>query len=59
MKAIIIQDTDARALLDKLTLESMRTNGHHANDAASVHRAFHYIVVRWLQDQGADVVGNR
>lgn len=63
MKAIIIQDTDARALLDKLKLESMREAGHFREDSggppsiASIHRAFHYVVCRWLQEQGADTVG--
>lgn len=64
MKAIIIQDTDARALLDKLKLESMKENHHFRKEdfdkpasVSDVHRAFHYVVCRWLQEQGADVVG--
>lgn len=63
MKAIIISDTDARALLDKLELTAMRGAGFMQDDpscpatAAEIHRAFHYIVCRWLQEQGADVVG--
>lgn len=64
MKVIIIQDTDARALLDKLKLESMRENNHFRTtefdrpaSVTDIHRAFHYIVCRWLQEQGADVVG--
>lgn len=64
MKAIIISDMDARALLDKLKLESMHEAGHFRGvdpakppDIASVHRTFHYVVCRWLQEQGADVVG--
>lgn len=67
MKAIIIQDTDARALLDKLKLESMLEAGHFRGyeepegkppSISSIHRAFHYVVCRWLQEQGADVVGH-
>lgn len=63
MKAIIISDADARALLDKLELTKMR--GAHCwredNDrpptVSEIHRAFHYVVCCWLQEQGADVVG--
>lgn len=61
MKAIIIQDTDARALLDKLELTAMRGAGHMRDDpgrpatASEMHRAFHYVVMRWLQEQGATV----
>ncbi len=63
MRAIIIQDTDARALLDKLKLTSMTANNVLRADpgrpstADDMHRAFHYVVCRWLQEQGADVVG--
>ena len=63
MRAIIIQDTDARALLDKLRLQSMYTENTMRGDpnqpatVADVHRAFHYVVVRWLQEHGADVIG--
>jgi len=62
MRAIIIEDKDARALLDSLKLEQLRKD--RPNFALSegqtmvdqVHRTFHYIVCQWLQDQGADVV---
>jgi len=64
MKAIIISDADARALLDKLELTKMRGEGHVLRDdmhrpatLSEVHRAFHYVVCRWLQEQGADCVG--
>jgi hypothetical protein len=63
MKAIIITDVDARALLDKLELKKLQTERLISGDptrAAMVddaHRAFHYVVCRWLQEQGADVVG--
>ncbi len=63
MKAIIIQDSDAWALLDSLELEKMRAENHwpahsRAENEAIVeaHRTFHYIVCRWLQEQGAGVV---
>lgn len=63
MKAIIISDTDARALLNKLELTAMRGAGHFREDAdrapsvSEIHRAFHYVVTGWLQEQGADCVG--
>jgi hypothetical protein len=65
MKAIIIEDKDARALVDQLQLLKMQGKNLLsqiiADDPATgvtvaeVHRAFHYVVVRWLQDQGASV----
>lgn len=67
MKAIIIQDNDARSLLDLLKLENF-TNRQYVNwegadggrktveqISEEVHRRFHFIVCRWLQDQGANV----
>ncbi len=61
MKAIIISDSDARALLDSLELtkmrhiDLMRPSTEESTSYADVHRAFHYIVTGWLQAQGADV----
>lgn len=61
MKAIIIQDTDARALLDKLKLEALKgPRDQFSSNPPSIedmHRRFHYVVCTWLQEQGADVVG--
>jgi len=63
MKAIIISDMDARALLDKLKLTSMQGDNMLRDDptkpasVSDIHRAFHYVVCRWLQEQGADCVG--
>ena len=63
MKVIVISDSDARALLDQLELTKMKGANHFREDydrpatAEQIHRAFHYIVTRWLQDQGADCVG--
>lgn len=68
MKAIIIQDTDARALLDQLKLEALKpttalwqlqgklTEDELKKVAEEVHRTFHFVVCRWLQEQGASVV---
>lgn len=63
MKAIIISDMDARALLDKLELTAMKADNHITREddelvtLSEVHRAFHYVVCKWLQEQGADCVG--
>lgn len=69
MRAIIIDDKDARALLDQLKLESWQhapssavvrigeqyKMPKHELDALvhEIHRRFHYVVTGWLQDQGA------
>ena len=60
MRAIIIQDKDAKDLLRRLELVVLRDT--HARSRcltgegkADMHRIFHYEVVRWLQDQGADL----
>ena len=59
MKAIIIEDKDARKLLESLELEKYKTIDNNRNDwdlVQTIHGHFHYVVCRWLQDQGADVV---
>ena len=73
MRAIIIDDKDARALIDSLSLAATNKNlgsyGIEANEAwhslpestrttiiDTIHRRFHYVVVCWLQDQGASTV---
>lgn len=62
MRAIIIDDKDAKALLDKLELRRLRADNILMNTPPEgtamvdwIHRAFHYEVVRWLQEQGAEV----
>lgn len=57
MKAIIIEEKDCKALLDRLELEKYRTTQFRSDpDApvtkAEVHGWFHYIVTTWLQEQG-------
>lgn len=70
MKAIIIQESDASNLLDLLKLEKFTDpQMWQCNDQwnalsidtrtamlDSLHRKFHYIVCRWLQEQGASCV---
>ena len=70
MQAIIIQDHDASNLLDLLKLEKFEApQMWRHNDAwnalpentrkdmlDTLHRKFHYIVCRWLQEQGAKCV---
>ncbi len=64
MKAIIIEDKDCKALLDKLKLQSMndsnvmRRNPDSPATLEEVHRAFVFVVVRWLQEQGASLHGS-
>lgn len=62
MKAIIISDMDARALLQSLELTALRGRFIRQDPSQpptidEMHRAFHYVVTRWLQEQGADCVG--
>ena len=62
MKAIIIEDKDARALIERLELAKLRERTHsssHAGEPPSwddMHRTFHYVVTSWLQEQGCDTV---
>ena len=60
MRAIVIQDSDAANLLDLLKLEQFKEERKHTPQEYAiidkVHRRFHYIVCRWLQEQGANVV---
>lgn len=61
MRAIIIDDKDAKALVEGLRLESMRKDHPNYENPGNpltmeqMHRIFHSRVVRWLQEQGADV----
>jgi hypothetical protein len=62
MRAIIIDEKDCLALLDQLKLESLRKDHPNLEEPgkpltiSGMHRIFHYKVVQWLQDQGADCV---
>lgn len=62
MRAIIIDDKDAHALLDRLHLTALREAGHFRGrteetiTVEDMHRVFNFVVVRWLQEQGASVV---
>lgn len=56
MRAIIVQDKDAKELLDRLKLEMFTKKNDSPENAQvvqAIHRAFHYTVVAWLQEQGA------
>lgn len=58
MRVIIIQDKDARELLDQLELKRVKESGNvvkkHGDPIDDVHGMFQYVVVQWLQDQGAN-----
>jgi hypothetical protein len=60
MRAIIIEDKDARDLLRRLEMEKLRDAGHFRGQevitTAQMHRVFHYQVTRWLQEQGCDCI---
>lgn len=61
MRAIIIDNHDAKALVEKLQIAKMRKDHPHWEKPGepltmeAMHRIFHYIVVGWLQEQGADL----
>lgn len=58
MRVIIIEDKDARELLDRLELAKLRATNYRGNPVTfeEMHQTFHFHVVRWLQDQGANIV---
>jgi hypothetical protein len=62
MRAIIIDDKDSRTLLDSLKLEAMKLENNMKNEQPTwvliqdIHQSFHYVVCRWLQDQGCNVI---
>jgi hypothetical protein len=68
MRAIIIDNKDAAALLDRLKLESFNDYCCRVSEIFSIsdegrkamvneiHRRFHYVVTSWLQEQGANTV---
>lgn len=65
MRAIIIDDKDARSLLQELELRRLQERNFGLNQEckdlspdevlAKVHKVFHYVVCKWLQEQGAKV----
>lgn len=60
MRAIIIDDKDAVALVDSLQLTKLKETHKYSKvlsnqDINDLHRVFHYEVVKWLQAQGARV----
>lgn len=77
MKAIIIQDHDCKALIEKLQLEKLKDRptvfipgatpeqveqfnkvyGRWIQDVKNdLYSSFHFVVVRWLQEQGANLI---
>jgi hypothetical protein len=59
MRAVIISDVEARTLLERLESTRLAANDMTPGEREVVdraHRKFHYEVVRWLQEVGADVV---
>ena len=61
MRAIIIDDKDAQQLLRELEHKRLELKSDLKGKPTTfaiedVHRAFHYVVCKWLQEQGADVI---
>lgn len=67
MRVIILEDKDSIALIEQLELAKLKArrdpssmNPFKKEDVKwtidDVHRWFHYHVVRWLQDQGCEVI---
>ncbi len=58
MRLIAIKEPDIKHLLTKLKLTDYemkdRYRTEHTDLANRIHRAFHYELVRFFQDQGAD-----
>ncbi len=53
MKALIIKEKEVKNLLDRLELRNLKlTKGQFTED--TIHRLFHYEVVKWFQEQGLD-----
>lgn len=57
MKVYMLTDEDMKGLLDQLELTAMReANITHADvsrpEIADLHRAFHFVAVRWTQAHG-------
>jgi len=67
VRAIIIDDKDARGLLDQLKLDHFKQIAEGLPQDLppetwkkavldEIHRKFHLVVCRWLQDQGASPI---
>jgi len=59
MRAIIIQESDCKALLNALELEqyndcAFKSKPDEPWTLEQIHRRFRYVVVKWLQEQGSD-----
>ncbi len=55
MRVIIIEDKDAKNLISKLELEKFKISKSGMTEVSQIHRQFHYIVAKWLQEQGAEL----
>lgn len=65
MRAVIIQEHETIALLDRLALKKLEMLGHNGHGRSldttpealeASHRAFHYVVCQWIQEVGGKVV---
>lgn len=59
MRAIIIDDKDAKELVRQLDHQRIKASGNvtpiSGNPIDDAHRIYHYVIVNWLQEQGCKV----
>lgn len=58
-KVYIVTEEEMLSLIDQLKIEAMEAKNHKPAECATpqeMHRAFHYIVVRWAQAMGFSAV---
>lgn len=62
MRVTIIEDKDAKALIDRLALEchnrKARSDPSQRDSIVAAHRMFHYVVTEWFQQQGVRFYGD-
>lgn len=52
MRAIIIEEKDIKALMERLELKKLQLRGTQTPED-EIHRHFHFVVCGWLQEQGS------
>lgn len=55
-RVYVVTEEEMIALIDSLELEKMRKEGHYRGlekpTLDDIHRAFHFVAVRWVQAMG-------
>lgn len=55
MKCFLLKEEDFQELLNKIELEYLRKHHWHGTkqlDITDMHRTFHYVVTKWIQERG-------